>query len=192
MTELEKAARMALEALEGIHPGNMTPMAEEYWNKAITALRCALEQPAQQHQDWCASLTQMLLSMPPKQAPCNCKPQQPAQQWIEQERAVGYREGHQAALKQIAAQQEPVAKVYRHGRTSNGTPWHGVHWFDEGINMPDGTLLYTRPQAREPLSDAEIKRVAAKWFLSMYWPLCNTFARAIEAKLREKNSGETK
>ena len=43
-----EAMKLALEALEGIHPGNMTPMAEEYWNKAITALREALaEQPAQ-------------------------------------------------------------------------------------------------------------------------------------------------
>jgi hypothetical protein len=32
-----------------------------------------LAQP-EQHQDWCASLTQMLMSMPPKPAPCNCKP----------------------------------------------------------------------------------------------------------------------
>jgi hypothetical protein len=36
--------RLALEALNGIHPGNMTPMAEEYWNKAITTLRTAIEQ----------------------------------------------------------------------------------------------------------------------------------------------------
>ena len=31
--------RQALEALEEIHPGNMTPMAEQAWNKAIAALR---------------------------------------------------------------------------------------------------------------------------------------------------------
>ena len=37
------AMQMALEALEQIHPGNLTPMAEETWNKAITALRQALE-----------------------------------------------------------------------------------------------------------------------------------------------------
>jgi hypothetical protein len=44
----KEAMKLALEALEGIHTGNMTPMAEEYWNKAITALREALaEQPAQ-------------------------------------------------------------------------------------------------------------------------------------------------
>ena len=29
----------------------------------------------EQHQDWCASLTQMLTSMPPQPAPCNCKPE---------------------------------------------------------------------------------------------------------------------
>ncbi len=36
------ALKLALAYLEGIHPGNMTPMAEEYWNKAITALRTAI------------------------------------------------------------------------------------------------------------------------------------------------------
>ncbi len=36
------AMQLALEALEQIHPGNLTPMAEEAWNKAITALRQAL------------------------------------------------------------------------------------------------------------------------------------------------------
>jgi hypothetical protein len=48
-TKLVQAARQALEALEPIHPGNMTPMAEEAWKTAITALREALEavpQPA--------------------------------------------------------------------------------------------------------------------------------------------------
>lgn len=43
-----EAMKQALEALEGIHPGNMTPMAEEYWNKAITALRTAIEQAEKQ------------------------------------------------------------------------------------------------------------------------------------------------
>lgn len=38
----DEALKLALESLEGIHPGNMTPMAEEYWNKAITAIKQAL------------------------------------------------------------------------------------------------------------------------------------------------------
>ena len=49
----QEALKLALEALEEIHPGNMTPMAEEAWNKAITAIRKALaEQPAQQRIDY--------------------------------------------------------------------------------------------------------------------------------------------
>ena len=47
-----EAMKLALEALEGIHPGNMTPMAEEYWNKAITALQEALAQPQQEPSGW--------------------------------------------------------------------------------------------------------------------------------------------
>ena len=49
MSKLRDAAQQALEALVQIHPGNMTPMAEQAWNKAISALRAALaEQPAEQ------------------------------------------------------------------------------------------------------------------------------------------------
>ena len=40
--------QQALNALEGIHVGNMTPMAEENWNKALTALRQALAQSEQE------------------------------------------------------------------------------------------------------------------------------------------------
>lgn len=47
MTDRE-LMQQALVALEEIHPGNMTPMAEEAWNKAITALRERLAQPEQE------------------------------------------------------------------------------------------------------------------------------------------------
>lgn len=43
--KLRQAAEMALEALDGIHSGNMTPMAEESWNKAKETLRQALAEP---------------------------------------------------------------------------------------------------------------------------------------------------
>jgi len=48
----------------------------EEWTPEDTAHRSGGLPMAQteQHQDWCASLTQMLMSMPPKPAPCNCKP----------------------------------------------------------------------------------------------------------------------
>lgn len=44
MTDIYKAAQMALEALESIHVGNMTPMAEGNWLFAIASLREALAQ----------------------------------------------------------------------------------------------------------------------------------------------------
>lgn len=44
----DQLLKIALEDLEGIHPGNMTPMAEEYWNKAITAIKQALAAPQQE------------------------------------------------------------------------------------------------------------------------------------------------
>jgi hypothetical protein len=48
----DEALDLALEALEGIHPGNMTPMAEEYWNKAITAIKQARSAPVQEPVAW--------------------------------------------------------------------------------------------------------------------------------------------
>lgn len=74
----EEALKMALEALE-----EQVRMANGWQSpaeaKAITAIKELLAQP-ERHQDWCASLTQMLLSMPPKPAPCNCKP--PQRTWV--------------------------------------------------------------------------------------------------------------
>ncbi len=43
--EQREVMQLALEALEGLHPGSMTPMAEEYWDKAIEALREVLGEP---------------------------------------------------------------------------------------------------------------------------------------------------
>ncbi len=39
LIEQREVMGQALAALEEIHPGNMTPMAEKNWNKAIAALR---------------------------------------------------------------------------------------------------------------------------------------------------------
>ncbi|NDH05266.1 hypothetical protein EBX93_04980 [bacterium] len=51
MSKKDEALKLAMEALEEIHPGNMTPMAEGNWNKAIIAIREALaEQPARQQE----------------------------------------------------------------------------------------------------------------------------------------------
>jgi len=58
---------------KGIH-ASILSMCMCHWTAQETD--CKLAQP-EQHQDWCASLTKMLTSMPPKRAPCNCKPPQP-------------------------------------------------------------------------------------------------------------------
>lgn len=76
-----------------------------------------------------------------------------------------------------AQQQEAVAWVVE---DQNG---ERLEWADDAhIGWGWKKLpLYTSPPASKPLTDEQIKRMAAPWFLSMYWPLCNTFARAIEA-----------
>ena len=71
MTDLRKAAEMALEAL--MQKGEHHPKVYQ----AAEALRQALAQP--EHKDWCASLTQVLACYPPRPAPCNCKPKR---EWV--------------------------------------------------------------------------------------------------------------
>lgn len=44
----KQVLKLALEALEEIHVGNMTPMAETNWIKAITAIKEALAEPEQE------------------------------------------------------------------------------------------------------------------------------------------------
>jgi hypothetical protein len=107
--------------------------------------------------------------------------------------------------EQPAPVQEPVAKVYRHGESSNGTPWHGINWLDEGVNMPDGTLLYTaaqpvpvktysggKPWPVQPkpwvgLTDEEVKHMLELFVIPPHH--VEMVVRAIEAKLKEKNHG---
>ena len=56
------------------HNGIVTErMIQARMQEEIDELRAAIEQAQGKHEDWCASLTQLLLSMPPKPAPCNCK-----------------------------------------------------------------------------------------------------------------------
>ena len=69
----DEALKLALEAFGEIDWSNNSQWQSDRAKAAIATLKEALAQP-EQHQDWCASLTQMLMSMPPKPAPCNCKP----------------------------------------------------------------------------------------------------------------------
>jgi hypothetical protein len=85
-TDLRTAAQQALELLKQLQGGctdsdDGTVEALTVWcPEVIENLEAALEQPEQgAHESWCASLTQLLLSHPPKPAPCNCNP--PRREW---------------------------------------------------------------------------------------------------------------
>ena len=43
MQEQLAALKLAREALQGIHPGNMTPMAEKNWIEALAAINAAMQ-----------------------------------------------------------------------------------------------------------------------------------------------------
>ena len=80
------------------------------------------------------------------------------------------------AIKQALAQPEPEPVAWQ---------WLNTAHFRKKLpkNAEKGAWnpLYTSPPKREPLTDEEIKRMAAPLFMSHYWGMCNEFARAIEA-----------
>jgi len=98
-----------------------------------------------------------------------------------------------AALRQaLETEQEPVAWITNGGKGELW--WHRSSKFDEEGNLigpnPDDIPLYTAPPQREwvGLTDQEINSVCYKRDWTAPWT-DTTFARAIEAKLKEKNHG---
>jgi len=55
--------------------------------------------------------------------------------------------------------------------------------------LPVGTKLYTTPTQRKPLTDEEIRLQWSEFWETECHPWAIDFAKAIEAKLRSKNSG---
>ncbi len=161
MTKEREALKLGIESLEW-HNQHMHRKISE---QAIAAMKKALVQPEQdwiereravgyreghqnalkqmaqpeQHQDWCASLTQMLMSTPPKPALCNCKPKP-----------------------------EPMA------------------WTNKmSIDVPNQPL-YTAPQRTwVGLTDEEVNKLVDD---EDWYNFPHEFAKAIEAKLKEKNT----
>jgi hypothetical protein len=90
-----------------------------------------------------------------------------------------------AALRQaLETEQEPVATV----TSESGNPNLSMSWWHEPA-LPVGTKIYTSPPKREwvGLTDQEINSVCYKRDWTAPWT-DETFARAIEAKLKEKNT----
>lgn len=134
MTDQErKVMEMALEALEGIHVGNMTPMAEENWNKALTALRTALAQPEQMSE-----------------------PIYLSGQYVGEGKVVSIKTGlpdgaiqeacHMAKLAQ--PEQEPVAWMYVNKDGEVGDIGYGV----PTVKDPYIELLYTAPPSKQDVN----------------------------------------
>ena len=95
----DEALRLALEALEYAGPSWI-----EARQPAITAIKEALAQPEQDGK--CKHCTDGCLA-------CDAR-KLPEQDWVERERAVGYREGHRAALAQrtwVGLTDEEVKKI---------------------------------------------------------------------------------
>jgi hypothetical protein len=95
-------------------------------------------------------------------------------------------------MSREAMKQEPVAWITDGGKGELW--WYQSSKFDEEGNLigpnPDDIPLYTAPTKREwvGLTDQEINSVCYKRDWTAPWTN-TTFARAIEAKLQEKNGG---
>jgi hypothetical protein len=96
--------------------------------------------------------------------------------------------------EQPAQQQEPAGSVYRYGKDSSGKQWHGIRWTASGLDLPDGTLVYTSPQASKPwvgLTDDEVWELwnshAEQPFPDFFVDFKRSYG-VIEAKLKEKNA----
>lgn len=144
----KEAMKLALEALEDVQYYGWGQTERDYDARtaAITALREALaEQPAQTLPfgvDGGLVAIKTLLSRDP------CVHANTAIQMIDT----------------ILAEQ-PAGSVYRYGKDSSGTPWHGIRWTASGLDLPDGTLIYTSPQPaqRKPLTDEQREEIAKGW-----------------------------
>jgi hypothetical protein len=104
----DEALKLALEALEA-DPLEMVADANGHMiflkEQAITAIKEALAQPEQDGE--CKHCTDGCPA-------CDAR-KLPEQDWIERERAVGYREGHRAALAQrtwVGLDEEDYIKAY--------------------------------------------------------------------------------
>ena len=109
--------------------------------------------------------------------------QEHSEQWWKHEVSNAYANGYEkgrASVKQ--PEQEPVAWADKYDLDREGHDF----WVSRQANVRTGVPLYTAPPQREwqGLTDEEI---AELWIDTEQRLLMKDFARAVEAKLREKN-----
>ena len=190
----ERALKLALEALEGIHPGNMTPMAEEYWNKAITVIKQALSDAthlaAPVHDSTCREMLRAQGKAYPRtckkcgKGPCIALANAALDRMAENAREVGL---------DYEPVQEPVAWA-RYPRYTGK-----IQKADIVFTKPEGKdwleLYTTQPNVATPLA-AQRQSARSAWVgltdeerrACTQSPFTAENYRAIEAKLKAKNS----
>ena len=165
MSKKDEALKLALEALK-YHVEQTRPIYRT--SEAITAIREALaEQPAQQcGYPYCG---------------CNSKAWCKLERMAENARELGLD-------YEAAQQQEPVGEAYLCDKCQ--TPFDGAYYCPEcGHNTATKESVYTSPQPSKPwvgLTDEEWQEIDAS--LNGKRDLARIFTRAIEAKLKEKNT----
>jgi hypothetical protein len=126
--EEDEALRLAWDALQQIaHVSAMDYEYQQWAVEAITAIKEALAQPEQEPMTKAGELRAMKTELwKQREQDGKCKyctdgcpacdaRKLPEQDWIERERAVGYREGHRAALAQrtwVGLDEEDYIKAY--------------------------------------------------------------------------------
>lgn len=157
---LREAAHQALDLLQEIHVGNMTPMAENNWDQAINALRAVLAEDAMQRltdvQQMIERGTKAWADVPDATAWVDeLRGNEPVSDCHEKEGgklSPPFRAALAEATRQESRQVEPVAWLHEWDGTAlaNTVPpnYYGDHW--------KHTPLYTAPPKRKPLTDEDI------------------------------------
>jgi|694.fasta_scaffold05241_18 hypothetical protein len=194
------AMQQALEVLKEIHPGNMTLMAEEAWNKATTAIREALAQQklSDSIRPKGKSITKVWVDE------INQTLEQPEQ---EQDRQIDQ------LIQERDHRDEIIDKLCDAVLGPDRYEWSSQYFFEDAVREVEermaaleqpaqqepvgyfsvnnygrweenegtyGQPLYDHPQAREPLTDEEIAKAWSQSKGDVFMRL-KPFARAIEA-----------
>ena len=79
-------------------------------------------------------------------------------------------------------EQAPAGSVYRYGKDSSGKQWHGIKWTASGLDLPDGTLIYTSPPSqRRPLTVTEVEQILAQHNYEIHGDRARYIVRMTEA-----------
>ena len=187
--------KQALEALEEIHAGNMTPMAEEAWNKAITSLRQTIAELESQEpvatvtSETGADITMSWWHEPA--LPMGTKLFTHPPQRTEQEPVAFDVTLDEAAVEMLNAFTSPLPPsldeynelrlMLGEGHSGYGLYLSMAEYPEEGAEL----LVNTRPLQRKPLTDKVLNIIASQWHMNLLVGKekadVMSFARAIEA-----------